>query len=347
MAFTAPRKVPPGLHSGLVSQARLLKELSDLNKERMKTHSIMLGDLLSLRELLVSQSSQEEDGDVTGEYEGNQFHGFGGILSTPGTFVQAWSSDRSGRSVLYIKPQGVHFEEDSFFVNSTCSVRTSAEGCTSSDRESSIDRLLSSDGDPGEQMQLVDSIAPTGTPDDSPHRRTGFDDEADGMGHSFVIDLAKIASGEEKRTTCMIRNIPSRRTQEELLGDVLNVVGERVAPDCVSFPVSRQTGKSKGFAFMNFRSPMDVAIFYKAFQGFRWRTQHSEKVSQIFFAKSQGRDELQRVVDLQEKSKDAVYPPKSAGGLDKALVQGPQPPQRVRRRQPKALNRGTHASCIW
>lgn len=35
---------------------------------------------------------------------------------------------------------------------------------------------------------------------------------------SFEIDLWKIESGLEKRTTCMIRNIPNKYTQVSLLG---------------------------------------------------------------------------------------------------------------------------------
>lgn len=47
----------------------------------------------------------------------------------------------------------------------------------------------------------------------------------------FVIDLDRVVSGADPRTTCMIRNIPNKYTQKMLLRLFDSVVGEEWTPD--------------------------------------------------------------------------------------------------------------------
>jgi len=104
------------------------------------------------------------------------------------------------------------------------------------------------------------------------------------------INLARILDGSEKRTWCLIRNLPGRLTEEGFLQAICMLTGGRLNEESVlriKLPMCRNR-KGIGFAFVEFRRPADVAVFAMAFQGYCWPTMYSYKVSEVFFANSQG-----------------------------------------------------------
>ena len=68
----------------------------------------------------------------------------------------------------------------------------------------------------------------------------------------------------EQRTTLMIRNIPKRMTQRQLLAEI-EVAGFLASVDFVYLPTDISQGRSHGFAFINCELPEQAAAFRAAF----------------------------------------------------------------------------------
>ena len=68
----------------------------------------------------------------------------------------------------------------------------------------------------------------------------------------------------EQRTTLMVRNIPKRMTQRQLLTEV-EQAGFLSSIDFVYLPTDISQGRSHGFAFINFELPDHAAAFKAAF----------------------------------------------------------------------------------
>eukprot|EP00747_Dinoflagellata_sp_TGD_P067579 gnl/TRDRNA2_/TRDRNA2_155340_c1_seq1.p1 gnl/TRDRNA2_/TRDRNA2_155340_c1~~gnl/TRDRNA2_/TRDRNA2_155340_c1_seq1.p1 ORF type:complete len:348 (+),score=64.39 gnl/TRDRNA2_/TRDRNA2_155340_c1_seq1:1-1044(+) len=102
----------------------------------------------------------------------------------------------------------------------------------------------------------------------------------------FIIDTARIYGGHETRTTCMLRNIPSRYTEQMLVRTFMEEA-PGVQMNYINVPVNAPSGRNKGYAFVSFNEPADVARFYEAFHGRGWSKFKSEKICQVVFAKVQ------------------------------------------------------------
>eukprot|EP00727_Mastigamoeba_balamuthi_P008355 m51a1_g4141 putative mei2-like protein (392) ;mRNA; r:218792-220339 len=95
----------------------------------------------------------------------------------------------------------------------------------------------------------------------------------------------------DKRTTLMIRNIPNKYSQRQLLDKI-----ERSHSNAFDFcylPIDMRSGANVGYAFINFVSPEFIAPFYAEFNGKKWE-HYSEKVCQVSYARLQG---LQAIID--------------------------------------------------
>lgn len=89
-------------------------------------------------------------------------------------------------------------------------------------------------------------------------------------------------------TTLMIRNVPSRFTQQTMLSHI----SERFSLDAIDFfylPVDFRTGKSLGYCFVNFVSGSALEAFLEAFQGLKLSATSAKTLS-IDRAKVQGLD---------------------------------------------------------
>jgi hypothetical protein len=101
----------------------------------------------------------------------------------------------------------------------------------------------------------------------------------------YATENAKI---EEEWTTCMIRNIPNRYTQEWLLNEI-----QEVAPcNFLHLPQAKRTEANLGYAFVNFVSCEGARDFLAHFEGHQFGLQpNSKKRAAVSWAKLQGYQE--------------------------------------------------------
>eukprot|EP01041_Mallomonas_annulata_P004045 gene4045-8052_t len=124
----------------------------------------------------------------------------------------------------------------------------------------------------------------------------------------FALDLDKVATGTDQRTTLMIRNIPNKYTQLMLLNEI-NVRHEGTY-DFYYLPIDFKNRCNVGYAFINFMEPRYIIPFFKDFNSQRWSNFNSEKVCALSYARIQGKASM--VARFQNSSlleKDNEYRP--------------------------------------
>jgi hypothetical protein len=104
---------------------------------------------------------------------------------------------------------------------------------------------------------------------------------------NFNIDLVR--SGQDKRTTLMIKNIPNKYSQKMLLESLEKHKGNF---DFFYLPIDFKNKCNYGFAFINFVLPEYIPAFFQEFNGQSWQRFNSQKVCSISYAKIQGREAL-------------------------------------------------------
>ncbi|XP_044491854.1 protein MEI2-like 2 isoform X2 [Mangifera indica] len=106
----------------------------------------------------------------------------------------------------------------------------------------------------------------------------------------YQLDLDKIVSGEDTRTTLMIKNIPNKYTSKMLLAAIdENHCGTY---DFLYLPIDFKNKCNVGYAFINMVSPSHIISFYEAFNGKKWEKFNSEKVASLAYARIQGKAAL-------------------------------------------------------
>jgi hypothetical protein len=75
------------------------------------------------------------------------------------------------------------------------------------------------------------------------------------------INLEKIKSGEDLRTSICIRNIPNKYKQFEMLQEIKKNHDGRY--DFFYIPIDYQTNASVGYCFLNMVHPLFILDFYK------------------------------------------------------------------------------------
>lgn len=124
----------------------------------------------------------------------------------------------------------------------------------------------------------------------------------------FVVVPEQAGSGNDKRTTVMVRNIPNKYTQSMLLEEI-NINFEGLY-DFFYLPIDFKNKCNVGYAFINFMNATDVATFFSEFNGQRWRNFNSEKICSISYARIQGKAAM--IARFQNSSlleKDESYKP--------------------------------------
>ncbi|KAF6143656.1 hypothetical protein GIB67_004185 [Kingdonia uniflora] len=111
---------------------------------------------------------------------------------------------------------------------------------------------------------------------------TGIDNKK-----QFQLDLDKIVSGEDTRTTLMIKNIPNKYTSKMLLAAIDE--NHRGTYDFLYLPIDFKNKCNVGYAFINMVSPSHIVSFYQAFNGKKWEKFNSEKVASLAYARIQGK----------------------------------------------------------
>ncbi|XP_024991645.1 protein MEI2-like 2 [Cynara cardunculus var. scolymus] len=103
----------------------------------------------------------------------------------------------------------------------------------------------------------------------------------------YQLDLDKIISGEDARTTLMIKNIPNKYTSKMLLAAIDE--SHKGTYDFVYLPIDFKNKCNVGYAFINMVSPSHIISFYEAFNGKKWEKFNSEKVASLAYARIQGK----------------------------------------------------------
>jgi RNA recognition motif-containing protein len=106
------------------------------------------------------------------------------------------------------------------------------------------------------------------------------------------------SNGGHKRTTVMIRNIPSGYKQDELIEEVSHF-GLKIN---FAYLPCKQSAGNAGFAFLNFLCPQDATDFIKQFRGHVFVRQTGVKRAKVMFAKVQG---LEANVSRHEGTKNS------------------------------------------
>jgi hypothetical protein len=122
--------------------------------------------------------------------------------------------------------------------------------------------------------------------------------------NKYEIDLDRIANGHDLRTTCMIKNIPNKYTQQMLI-EFLNDT-HKGRYDFIYLRMDFKNKCNVGYAFINFVSPLDILSFANRMLGRRWPKFNSEKVCALAYARIQGKSAL---IDKFRNSRVMQEPP--------------------------------------
>ena len=106
----------------------------------------------------------------------------------------------------------------------------------------------------------------------------------------LTVDIKKVISLEDRRTTVMIKNIPNKFTRDMLL----NIIDQQFkgAYDLFILPTDVNRYKNFGYSFINFNCSYYIPYFYFLFNGKKWSSTNSQKICEITYSKIQGRNNL-------------------------------------------------------
>ncbi|MCH79782.1 protein MEI2-like 2-like [Trifolium medium] len=122
---------------------------------------------------------------------------------------------------------------------------------------------------------------------------------------NYQIDIQRISSGEDTRSSLIIKNIPKRYTSEMLISEINDT--QPGTFDFIYLPlVKKDRRKNVGYAFINMLSPSNIISFYQAFNGKNWDKLQNEKVASIAYARVQGKDELIMEYVMKNEDSDTV-----------------------------------------
>ncbi|KAF4724569.1 hypothetical protein FOZ63_007808, partial [Perkinsus olseni] len=89
-------------------------------------------------------------------------------------------------------------------------------------------------------------------------------------------------------TTLMLRNIPNRYTQGEVLAEIDGDLGFKGTYDFFYMPTDVQNKCNVGYGFINFRTATDCTLFQDAFEKYHFRKFNSKKIGKTCFGHIQG-----------------------------------------------------------
>lgn len=137
---------------------------------------------------------------------------------------------------------------------------------------------------------------------------TGTEGEKDTR--HLLLDLDAVESGQDTRTSLMVRNIPNKYTQQMLLKEFEeNGHGPGII-DFFYLPIDFKNRCNRGYAFINFVDYRDILPFHLRYFGKHWRTFNSDKICDITYARIQGKAAmLKRFENSALMEKDDEYKP--------------------------------------
>ena len=126
---------------------------------------------------------------------------------------------------------------------------------------------------------------------------------------NMILDINKVISMEDKRTTIMIKNIPNKFNKDLLLSIInQNFKGTY---DLFILPTDINKYKNFGYAFINFTSSYYIPYFYYMFNGKMWSSTNSKKICELTYSKVQGKTNLlghypSKIVYGNEEAKNVI-----------------------------------------
>lgn len=97
------------------------------------------------------------------------------------------------------------------------------------------------------------------------------------------ISTEKIIVCDERRTTLLIKNIPTKYSPQELLNELANNSDINGKFNFLYLPVNKKTNKNFGFAIINFINPLHILFFLEIFQGKKLKKYITEDNLKISF----------------------------------------------------------------
>ncbi|EPZ33098.1 RNA recognition motif 2 domain-containing protein [Rozella allomycis CSF55] len=104
------------------------------------------------------------------------------------------------------------------------------------------------------------------------------------------VDLWSIEKGIDTRTTCMIRNIPNKYTQQMLI-EFINETHAKTY-DFLYLRMDFKNRCNVGYAFINFIDPKFIVSFADRVCGKKWTKFNSDKICSLSYANIQGKNSL-------------------------------------------------------
>eukprot|EP00931_Biecheleriopsis_adriatica_P016282 TRINITY_DN12047_c0_g1_i1.p1 TRINITY_DN12047_c0_g1~~TRINITY_DN12047_c0_g1_i1.p1 ORF type:complete len:452 (+),score=92.98 TRINITY_DN12047_c0_g1_i1:197-1552(+) len=126
----------------------------------------------------------------------------------------------------------------------------------------------------------------------------------------FEIVPEKIRSGEDDRTTVMVRNIPKACSREAFV-ELLTPIGLADRYTFFYMPFDKRRNIHCGFAFINFRTPQDVLTLFELMSESLWRSIEQEvdmthfSSPAVSYARLQGQDQLMKHFSLSAVMHDS------------------------------------------
>ncbi|KAF7315581.1 RRM domain-containing protein [Mycena indigotica] len=155
------------------------------------------------------------------------------------------------------------------------------------------------------------------------------------------LNISRIEDGQDTRTTVMIKNIPNKMNDKDLLAFIGGVCSRRV--DFLYLRMDFQNGCNVGYAFVNFITVEDLLRFAKAKLGEKWNMFSSEKILQMSYANYQGKEALvEKFKNSCIMDERLAWQPKIfySDGPEMGLPQPFPPPTHLRRKERSTFNRG-------
>jgi len=106
----------------------------------------------------------------------------------------------------------------------------------------------------------------------------------------FALNIGRVKSGQDNRTTLMIKNIPNKYSQKMLLASV--DAKFKGLYDFFYLPIDFKNKCNVGYAFINFIQPEYIIGFYEDLNNKKWEKFNSDKVCEITYARIQGKHNL-------------------------------------------------------
>ncbi|KAF8633336.1 hypothetical protein AX17_004508 [Amanita inopinata Kibby_2008] len=155
------------------------------------------------------------------------------------------------------------------------------------------------------------------------------------------LNLARIEDGQDTRTTVMIKNIPNKMSDKDLINFIDKVCPRRI--DFLYLRMDFQNGCNVGYAFVNFIHVQDLLTFAKKKLGEKWNMFSSEKVLQMSYANYQGKEALVEkfknscIMDEREAWRPKIF---YSDGPEQGLPEPFPAPTHLRRKERSSHNRG-------